>query len=173
MADLGGGNDPRIDFRADVILIGELPTLLAIASTIILQTNPRKSPEWAKRSTDLATHVRKSARFAAMHEHPAPELGRNFYPESFHGANAAIIFLWNRNNKTLKQSELSQKCSNRAKKSIFTEIDRNSWKIRNFWKLLKCSFRDCISVPELRKSKKPLKMMRNASLSFHWGGSTN
>jgi hypothetical protein len=43
VADLGGGNDSRIDSRADIIPIGKLMTLYAIANTIILRAKPKKS----------------------------------------------------------------------------------------------------------------------------------
>ena len=45
VADLGGGNDPRIDLRAAIIPIGKLLTLHAIANTILWnlkQGNARK-----------------------------------------------------------------------------------------------------------------------------------
>ena len=70
----------------------------------------------------MEQNVRKSARFATMHEHPATELGRNFHPECFHGAVTSIFCLQDRKNRTRKQSALSEKYSNRAKKSIISEI---------------------------------------------------
>ena len=78
VADLGGGNDPRIDLRAEIIPIGELATLFVIANTNILQKNTRNAQKPAQMGLDVEPLVRKSARFATLHEHPTTEFVRNF-----------------------------------------------------------------------------------------------
>ena len=78
VADLGGGNDPRIDLRAEIIPIGELATLFVIANTNILQKNTRNAQKPAQMGLDVEPLVRKLARFATLHEHPTTEFVRNF-----------------------------------------------------------------------------------------------